>query len=41
VRLRAALASTLVAGLELACDGAVLVIQDEPFGSVNFEAALA
>ena len=34
IRIRAALASTLVAGLELARDGAVTLEQDQPFGQV-------
>jgi segregation and condensation protein A len=34
IRIRAALASTLVAGLELARDGAVTLEQDQPFGRV-------
>jgi segregation and condensation protein A len=38
LRLRAALASTLVAGLELARDGALAVHQDEPFGSISLVA---
>jgi segregation and condensation protein A len=37
LRLRAALASTLVAGLELAKDGAVALEQAEPFGAVLLE----
>jgi segregation and condensation protein A len=35
IRLRAALASTFVAGLELARDGAVTVEQGHPFGPVK------
>jgi segregation and condensation protein A len=34
LRLRAALASTLVAGLELARDGALMLEQTQPFGSI-------
>ena len=39
LRLRAALASTLVAGLELARERALDVCQDEPFGSIAIEPA--
>nr|WP_245215015.1 segregation/condensation protein A [Pararoseomonas indoligenes] len=41
IRLRAALASTLVAGLEMARDGAVTLEQAEPFGPVMLVAAPA
>jgi segregation and condensation protein A len=41
IRLRAALASTLVAGLELVRDGTVAVQQDAPFGQITLEAATA
>ncbi|WP_424139848.1 segregation/condensation protein A, partial [Roseomonas chloroacetimidivorans] len=39
IRLRAALASTLVAGLELARNGAVALDQAEPFGTVTLGSA--
>ena len=39
LRLRAAVASTLVAGLELARERALNVRQDEPFGSITVETA--
>jgi segregation and condensation protein A len=41
LRLRAALASTLIAGLELARAGTVAVDQREPFGSITLEMAAA
>ncbi|WP_424140631.1 hypothetical protein [Roseomonas chloroacetimidivorans] len=40
IRLRAALASTLVAGLELVRDGSVRVNQDDAFGPIFLELAL-
>jgi segregation and condensation protein A len=39
LKLRAALASTLVAGLELARDGSVNLDQHEAFGALSFRAA--
>lgn len=41
IRLRAALASTFVAGLEMARDGAVTLEQAKPFGPVTLAAAAA